>query len=124
VALANRKARTLYPRLHFERSIAAQFALLLSLLSLMIGLALARVRRRLRRVDRFPWGPDLSTLCLSPNHNDHLPFPEGRIQLLHTLYLAHAALVAAWEFVSYRRSIGQKKHVTLFAVVRLTSFGE
>lgn len=44
----------LHPRLHFERSVAAQFALLLSLLSLMIGLALARVRsERLRRVDRF-----------------------------------------------------------------------
>jgi peptidoglycan/LPS O-acetylase OafA/YrhL len=44
----------LHPRLHFERSVAAQFALLLSLLSLVIGLALARVRsERLRRVDRF-----------------------------------------------------------------------
>jgi peptidoglycan/LPS O-acetylase OafA/YrhL len=44
----------LHPRLSFERSVAAQFALLLSLLSLMIVLALARVRSvRLRRVDRF-----------------------------------------------------------------------
>jgi peptidoglycan/LPS O-acetylase OafA/YrhL len=44
----------LHPRLGFERSVAVQFALLLSLLSLMIGLALARVRSlRLRRLDRY-----------------------------------------------------------------------
>jgi peptidoglycan/LPS O-acetylase OafA/YrhL len=87
----------LHPRLHFERSVAAQFALLLSLLSLMIGLALARVRsERLRRVDRFLG--DLTYPLYVSHPNTMIIFLSMTVGYSYfTLFTSLiAALVTAW----------------------------